>query len=282
MKTTTPKGIFWGEIAPLPGRSKESLKDAEKEIKNILLHGGKPALPSVQFALFAAQNPISLPISSFIWEEAKDVLSCMKKGGKVCKVKVGHFPVEKAVEVVKEIKREFPEKILRLDASQKWTLKEALFFAKHFQKEDFAYLEEPVQSFEELFLFSKTTSFPIGVDESLITQPLEKIFSIPSLAALIVKPTIWGGLDACRKLLDEAKKRKLSFILGSAFESGVGLYAIASLACALEHTEEALGIDTYRFLQEDVLKEPPLFSEGKVVFAPIQLKENAWTIFSAP
>ena len=67
-KRPTRKGLLlqwndgWGEIAPLPGWSSETLDEAKDEILSLLpnLDSAKPRLPSVQFGIEAASKPLDL------------------------------------------------------------------------------------------------------------------------------------------------------------------------------------------------------------------------------
>lgn len=227
-----------GEIAPLPGFSSESLAEAQVEATQVLQSQKKPTLPSVQFgittALRAPSSIPSMPIYGLVWGEDKPL-----DEKKEYKVKVSSFSVVEAVDRITTLKKRYPSIKLRIDSNQKWSLEEALYFVSHFKKEDFAYLEEPVKSFDELVQFSKKTSFPIAADESLLTEPIENILSLPSLEAVIIKPTIYNLTT----------KVPCRVIYSSSIESSIGLAAIQALA-HLNGSKEALGIDTVHLLNE--------------------------------
>lgn len=210
-----------GEIAPLPGFSKETLDEALED-----LQAKRPSLPSVRFALFCAARPLQsvhLPTASL----------GPKEGFSTHKLKLGHLSIADAVNFVKA----HLGKKLRLDCNRKWTLAMALEFAKQFKPDDFEYLEEPVQTIEELIAFSKMTNFPVAVDESIGCNYEE----IPTLKAVVVKPTIVGHIPKIPK--------HLKMIVSSSYESGIGLLHIASLAQDLP-----VGLDTVH--QDDLLHQP--------------------------
>ncbi|MBF0552815.1 MAG: o-succinylbenzoate synthase, partial [Deltaproteobacteria bacterium] len=50
----------------------------------------------------------------------------------------------------------------------------------------------------------------------------------------------------------------------SAFDSGVSLSALAQLAAALTPPDVAMGLDTYKWLKEDLLTEPFRAEQGRV------------------
>lgn len=223
----------FGEIAPLPGFSRETLEEAKKEILSVLTNNTKPTLPSVQFGLSLAQKPFDpspLKIPFCALNEPRPDCPFLK-------IKLKNFTINAAIEHVKKFVGKYR---LRIDCNRAWDLKEALFFAKHFSATDFEYLEEPVQTFSELFLFSHITNFPIAVDESLRERDC---FAIPTLKAAIVKPTLMGFIP----------KLPIPIVLSSSHESSLGILQIARLG----NSPFAQGLDTF----SDDLLIPPLRAE---------------------
>lgn len=233
---TTREGLIlqidtgWGEIAPLPGFSKETLVEAKKEILSFLHKNIKPTLPSVRFGLSCASKP-------FDTSPLKVPLCAFKKLRPDCtslKLKLKNIPVKEAISLVKS----YIGKVhLRIDCNRSWTLEEALLFASHFSPSDFEYLEEPVRSFSDLCRFSHLTKFPIAVDESLREQ---SCFHIPTLKSAIVKPMLMG----------EIPELPIPVVLSSSYESSLGILQIARFASP--HIAHGLDTFTTDFLQ------PPL------------------------
>lgn len=221
----------WGEIAPLPGFSRETLSDAYEEIVRLWPDLSRATLPSVRFGFASAQTPlhsVRIPLAA---------LETPRPGFQTLKLKLGHLSVPNAIALVKSYR---PQYRLRLDVNRAWTLEEALAFARAFTPDDFVYLEEPVQTFEELIRFSELTGFPVAVDESIG----ENWARIPSLKALVVKPTVVGSIPSLPPHLD--------LVLSSAYESGLGLLHIALSA----PRSLPAGLDTYRALKDDILMRP--------------------------
>lgn len=229
-------GDRFGEIAPLPGFSKETLEEAQNETLQWLKSQQEPTLPSVRFGIACAQKSlrsVRLPLCAL----------GPRTGFSTVKLKLGHLSLTDAISLVKE---HCAQARLRLDCNRAWTLAEGLEFASHFKPTDFAYLEEPVQSFEELIAFSKATHFPIALDESIHADWSQ----IPSLKAIVVKPTVVGSIPQIPPHLD--------LVLSSAYESGLGLLHIANLA----NNTLPIGLDTYRALEDDILMNPIDCSSG--------------------
>ena len=253
-----------GEVAPLPGWSRESLEDAEQQ----LIHGSEHNyFPSVAFGLESAQLgimtapklPLAFPINRLLSGSAKEMLleaeGFAKRGALCLKLKLGSLGFHEAIEVVRALKGTFR---LRLDLNRRWSLQQSLRFFSAFSPEDYEYVEEPCSNPSDLAYFP----YPFAVDESLRELPLEEILAYPSLKALIFKPTLQGGIRVGEVLAQAAKKHGIDLILSSAHESGVGITQIALLAHHLELTHLPLGLDTYRFLKSDLLQDPLEFSEN--------------------
>ncbi len=226
----------WGEIAPLPGWSKETLLDAKKEILAFLFENKKPTLPSVKFGLSCAMcpfdfSPIKIPVSAL----DRPLSLCQ-----TLKLKLKNLTIQQAIDHVKPYVGKYR---LRIDCNRAWSLQEALFFANHFSPSHFEYLEEPVHSFFDLVRFSKLTNFPIAVDESL-REGLPYL-EIPTLKAAIVKPMLMG----------EIPKLNVPIVLSSSHESSLGILQMARLAAPnISH-----GFDTF---SDDVLTPPLCIKNG--------------------
>jgi O-succinylbenzoate synthase len=231
----------WGEIAPLPGFSKETLEDAKKEILAVLFVNKQPTLPSVIFGLSSAQMP-------FLSDPLKVPLCALhhpKPGCTTLKLKLGHLEVGEAVDLVKQYVGKYR---LRLDCNRKWTLPEALHFASHFHSSDFEYLEEPVNTYADLVEFSIRTQFPIAVDESLREHSCT---DIPTLKAAVIKPTLWGYIPSI----------PVPIVLSSSYESSLGILHIARLA----KSEIAQGLDTFT---PDFINPPIRIENGFLMWDP--------------
>ncbi len=237
-------GNGFGEIAPLPGFSRETLEEAKEEALRLLpsFPNATPALPSVRFALDCALHPMP---SSF--KLSINALNQHREGFKALKLKLGPLLLNEALKLLKETPKHLE---LRLDFNRQWPLERLLAFAGHFTPTDFAYLEEPCSNFSDLLSFSKLTQFPIAVDESIPTIPY---WEIPTLKALIVKPTILGSVPP--------PPPGVELIFSSAYESGIGILHLARL-CLQYNPDRPHGLDPYTQFLEDVLPEGPLISKG--------------------
>lgn len=273
----------WGDIAPLPKWSKETLDEAfcqlnkkKNEIHavdwtatNCLKELAKLALlPSVSFGLESALLSILAPIqactvaaSALLMGSVKEILEqaqCRKAEGFIsAKLKVSNLRFEEAYQVIKELKDKFR---LRVDVNRAWDTEESIRFFSQFAKDAFDYVEEPFKNPYDLIKFEH----PLAIDESYPENlSLAQMSKLPNLKALIYKPTIQGGVLGCLPLHEWTSERGIDLVLSSSFESDIGLACVALIAHRLSLLSP-VGIGTYHFMKEHLSPEPLRFSGGKV------------------
>jgi len=245
----------FGEIAPLPNWSKETLNDAKKQALETLKtpHSFEELqkldlYPSVRFGLESALLDIEKPLDKLPPLPLCALLPRPAAGFKMAKLKVGHLRVKEAVEAARKIPKTLK---LRIDVNRKWSLDDVKAFCNSFPHDFFDYIEEPLSNFDD---YQKLTSLhPIAFDETFRERPLRDLLAIPNLKALVAKPTLQGGLTTYLPLMGEIQKKGIDFIISSSYESEVGIYALAKMAFRLRAIKKPLGLDTLHF-----------FSHGKV------------------
>lgn len=257
----------WGECAPLPGFSQETLQECLLQfvkIQGFILktHWKKDSLfddltelkllPALSFALESALlhllDPIeehSIKVSALFLGSPREILAQAKlrekEGYTSAKLKVGHLRFDDAAILIHQLKKRFH---LRIDVNRAWQPMESLRFFSQFGKEDFDYIEEPFANPEELGKFT----LPFAVDESFPSSlQLAQLERLPNLKALVYKPTIQGGMSSCIPLKQWTEKNGVSLILSSSFESPLGLAKISSMAHRL-NVVEPVGLGTIHHL----------------------------------
>jgi o-succinylbenzoate synthase len=296
LKLTGEDGaVGWGEASPLPGFSRESLREAAGELDTLAAslvgsetsvepdgpRGAVPWLedgwsPSARFglelavwSLCAATRGASLAqlisprprrmvaVSGLLAGSLHGTLGEARRmrdaGYRAIKVKVGRGPVIETAALVRKLLEELGGEVaLRLDANRAWSLEEAEEFARAASGASFEYVEEPLRDPRALPELARVTGLPIALDESLVTMEPDALVEHRYAAAVILKPTLLGGLSAALGFAAEARRIGMRVVVSSAYESGVGTAALVALAAA---TGEGLpaGLDTYRALAEDVV-----------------------------
>lgn len=255
----------WGDIAPMPNFSTETLEQALKQLQTIHKIDWKaetylrtlrqlPLYPSVTFGLESALHSIfsplpshSIPTSALLMGSPKEILEQadlrQSEGFTSAKLKVNNLSFKEAEQLIYLLKDRF---FLRIDVNRAWDAANSLSFFSQFSKDAFDYIEEPFKNPLELAKFQH----PLAIDESFPQDLcLEQLEELPMLKALIYKPTIQGGMHRCLPLHEWANKRGVSLILSSSFESDIGLAHIASMAHRLS-LQSPIGIGTYHYMSK--------------------------------
>lgn len=238
-----------GEIAPLPGRSKESLAEAKEQLLNPLKF--ESLFPSVAFGIesafidaFGEKEETPMPRLSALLMGTPDEIRSQaqaipRKGRPSVKLKVGNLSFEEVFQLIEELKEIF---FLRIDVNRAWKIEDSLRFFAQFPRDAFDYIEEPCTDPRQLHRFSH----PFAIDESFPEiLSLEEIAALPACKALIYKPTLQGGIVHAAPLQKWAKEQGIDFVLSCCFESEIGLAAIARMGQILNVTAPmGLGLHT--------------------------------------
>ncbi|QPR27682.1 o-succinylbenzoate synthase [Edwardsiella hoshinae] len=264
----------WGEIAPLPEFSRETLSEAQQAATDWLAAwqaGESPAesaLPSVAFGVSCALAELdgTLPQaanyrSATLCNGDPDALFHALQsipGEKVAKVKVGLYEAVRDGMIVNLLLEALPDLRLRLDANRSWTRAKADGFAKYVNptwRDRILFLEEPCKTRDESRAFARDTGIAIAWDES-VRDPDFRVEAEPGVAAIIIKPTLTGSLQRCQQLAQQAQQAGLSVVISSSIESSLGLGQLARLAAWLT-PGTAPGLDTLALMRAQLLRPWP-------------------------
>lgn len=266
----------WGEIAPLPGFSEESLEMAESQTIQWLadwdaarsrdekcsLDGLYPsvafglscALAELKGKLNEAGNYHTAPLCYGDPDELYEELAGIS-GEKVAKIKVGMYEANRDGLIADMFLEAIPDLQLRLDANRRWTLEKALLFASKIKPSHRAriqFLEEPCKTPELSREFAAQTGIAIAWDESLRESDFQ-LKKEPHLAAIVIKPTLIGSLERCIELIKQAHTLGLKAVISSSIESSLGLTQLARIA--QQYTPNVTpGLDTLDLMDYQVLR----------------------------
>jgi O-succinylbenzoate synthase len=292
LRCTDDKGVdAWGEASPLPGFSKDTLDEAEKELRLIARDWARPnpsgspskgwssaaVNASVQVRMWhTLQAAPELPdetveIAALLegdWEQLlRGAARAAERGCRVAKLKVGRKPLDEEISLTREVRTALGRSCrLRLDANRAWSLNDARAFLQGITRNPsdyhapIDYLEEPLRNPGERNVLRNEFGIPIALDETLLDEfgkgPTGK--QKPPLADFWVwKPTCWA-MPYHIAPGDKLPPR----ILSAAFESGVGTALLAGLAAG---SGRPAGLDTYSYLAEDVLEDRLPLDQPKVL-----------------
>ncbi len=190
-------------------------------------------------------------------------------GYRAVKLKVGRGSVEEEIDRVRALAGVLgPDVALRLDANRAWRREDAVAFAEGLAGLPVAYLEEPLADPAQLADFVAQTGLPVALDESLVGLPAEALADHAYARAVVLKPTLLGGLVPALRMARAATHLGITPVLSAAFETGLGLRGLVALAAALP--DVPAGLDTYRRLADDVLT-PRLDVAGSTLDVPAMM-----------
>lgn len=283
--------VGWGDAAPLPGFSSESIEKAESALTRLVSALPGTEVPetmppdgltdlvtsgpaSVTFAaesalleLVADARPasvatllgadaLSVPLNALISDDCGSVERFAEEvrtaGFQAVKLKVGRRSVAEDVARVRAAHRVLSGDVhLRLDANRAWTFEQAVSFAEAVDGVPLQYVEEPLQRPDELSAFVEETRCPVALDETT-REVGPKIAEMGPITAVVLKPTLLGGISATRRWVSRARTHGARPVLSSAYESGIGIRMHVALAAAW--SEAAAGLSTYMRLGSDVMR----------------------------
>jgi O-succinylbenzoate synthase len=281
-----------GDVAPLPGFSRESLAAAGDQLSALrpalldrlpaftqqpsweaaLLHplAAWELFPSVRFGLecalcnlasaawgspwrvrLSAAALASVRINALLTGSRDEVLReaqvAVAQGYRSLKIKVGSAPVREDIDMVRQVSAVIPGHVtLRLDANRAWSLADALAFAQEIRDCAIEYIEEPVREAGTLEKYIRSSDLPVALDESL--DAMDPGAPPQGLRAIVIKPTLRGGISSALRWARAARQAGVTPVISSAFESEVGLRALAELASVIHDPGVAAGLDTGRWM----------------------------------
>ena len=287
-----------GECAPIPGLSVESTSDVEKAL--LALQHSIPNVeqfssilqkkPSIRFALETAIRDLKsggkrllfphtswrpIPINGLVWMNEIDAMKveARKKiadGFHVVKLKVGAHDFLAELEMIRELRNEFPDIIIRLDANGAFKPEEALSRLNVLAEYGIHSIEQPIRQgqWKHMSALIKESPIPIALDEELIgmndRHDKQKMLEELRPHFLILKPTLHGGMSGCDEWIELAGIYKCDWWATSALESSIGLNAIAQWVLG-HQTSLPQGLGT-GMLFENNLTSPWKIDHGMLIF----------------
>ncbi len=275
----TAEGTGYGECCTMPGLLPAPTADeltaccAEIEQRGGLRNASLPS--PIQFgiecALLAALRPgkprwdtpftrgeEGIPIHHLIWmADVDSMLAAMARGieaGFTClKLKVGALPFAHELEMLRQAHLTFPQAEIRVDANGAFTPQEALNKLEKLAATGVHSIEQPIRpgQWKELSELCRHSPLPIALDEELIgTSSQEHLLDTISPQAIVIKPSLHGGLLSAESWASLAEERNISWWVNSALESHTGLTALAEW-CALAAPGQLQGLGTGWLFTDD-------------------------------
>lgn len=180
-----------------------------------------------------------------------------------------------------------PEPRLRIDVGGAWDLETAAERMAAIEPFRIEYVEQPLAAWDLTghAALRERVRVPIALDESIDSEGSARA-SLAEKAAdvVIVKPARVGGLAATLRIAEAASAVGASAVLGTFFETGVGIAAVLRIAAAMrgEHAlegppalETAHGLATAGLLIHDLLAMPLAIEKGRMAVPAVVALDEA-------
>ncbi|MCP5048981.1 MAG: o-succinylbenzoate synthase, partial [bacterium] len=299
----------YGEIAPLPGYSRETPEQALDQTRQLarqlpgtsitmdiagdldsdapqyrfptplpssLPHLPQALYPSVCFGLetacyylwarrtahtstgrtrirFKPRIPVNALLHPHKPQLEQQVRQLIADGFKTIKIKVGRRSLRDDIETVTRTAQLLPPQcVIRLDANRLWEPPEAISFGRAVRHAPIRYIEEPFADTREIPRFFGETGIHVALDESLETIFNHDTYIPEGVNAIVLKPSIVGGIRRTGEFIRLARARGLTPVISSCFEAGPGFAVLLKMAAAIDFDDSASGLDTLKYLEHDL------------------------------
>jgi O-succinylbenzoate synthase len=191
-----------------------------------------------------------------------------ERGYRTFKFKIGRDrPEDDATRIAAAREILGPSAKFRLDANRAWDFDRAVSTLLLLEPLGIEYIEEPLAEPDlsrstDLF---DATGIHIALDETVQNPKLyDALLSTRAVSAVILKPTIIGGLHRTLSRSEGAVSAGKQAVISSLFESGIGISAGLHLAAALGPGVPACGLDTLDHLETSLIHESLEVRDGSI------------------
>lgn len=247
-----------GEASPLPGFVESGIarRNAFRFALETAVIDAEARKRGIRFANLIADAALGLvPVNALV-SDVEGAQAAAARGIQTVKVKVG-ADHERTMATLRAIREALPDLAVRVDANQTWPLGEVEQRLAAMADLRLEYVEEPAAELAPLL--RGKLPVPIALDESLAARDrhtwLDQAVASGALGALVLKPTVLGGIGVCRRLAFRAQTHGLAVNITHTLEGPVALAACCELARALS-LKGAVGLDRHAVLRTWSLAVP--------------------------
>ncbi len=304
----------FGEISPLPGLHPETAYDAGKQLQQLCLQlpdlnqiiesvknesilPDTALYPSVRFGFESAiidllaqrenvapsqvlnsKDPYKkIKVNGLITRDEnvpEQIEYFLKMGYETIKIKLGNHPVAEEINKIRNVDKLIDKNIkLRIDANRSWSLVQAEAFFNQIHSRAIEYVEEPLREAEKLPDLFVSTGMPIALDESI--QMFDESESPPKwCAAIILKPALLGSIFNTYNLIQKAADHGIISVISDTFQAGIGMTMLVNLSSLANGDKIAMGLNTLRWLDDDLLKNRIQINDGEIDLSQVNLDRH--------
>ena len=262
---------------------------------------GRAAMAAVEGALDALKaaqgpaggDPVAIPVSATIVFAGPDAgadaaAQAIELGFETLKLRAGfERTTAQLVDRLRAIRAAVgPEPRLRIDVAGAWDLDTATERMAAIEPFRIEFVEQPLAAWDVTghAALRERVRVPIALDESIDSEGSARAaLSDGAADVIVVKPARVGGLAATMRIVDAASIAGVLAVLGTFFETGVGIAAVLRIAAAVRATgrpsmhamEPAHSLATAGILVHDLLRVPLPIEKGRMaVPAAVELDQS--------
>ena len=182
------------------------------------------------------------------------------------KLKGGVFPPEEEIEAVKALRREFPDRPVRIDPNANWSVETSHRVAAALEGE-LEYLEDPTPGIPGMAEVAAKTSLPLATNMCVTSfAEIPESVRLGAVQVILSDHHFWGGFRATQNLAALCQTFGLGLSMHSNTHLGISLAAMTHIAAATPNLTYALDTHTpWKSEAEDVVAGGGLtFTDGAV------------------
>ncbi|MPN00852.1 L-Ala-D/L-Glu epimerase [bioreactor metagenome] len=229
------------------------------------------------YKYFGASKPVSLKTDITISLDTpekmvSDSVTAIGRGFDILKLKLGGDPRSDLYRL--EAVREAVGKkiILRIDANQGWSPKEAIFIINEAERRNLGVelVEQPVKAadIEGLETVSKGVLTPVLADEAVfgISDAIE-VIKRGAADMINIKLMKTGGLNTAASVISICREYGVRCMMGCMLENPVGVIAAAHLAAANADVVTKIDLDPPFLISENPVSSSVKFEKGNIILS---------------
>lgn len=293
---------FYGEVAPLPGFSKESHNDIKqiltrkKEKLNDILISDNPVsnlqesytahttpaalqfgLDSLAYQIEAQKSDKSvfeyifsktsqkIPVNALVSlqdDPIQQIKQHITAGYKTLKCKIG-LDFNRELDQLKKIRAHFPDITIRVDANQAWSLNNAIKNCTNLLELRIEYCEEPLSKNTPSQYEELAQNTDLPIAiDETIAQRSYWPNLLPYTEYLIIKPMLIGSFKKNIETKRLANTHNNKVVVTTSLESSVGRYFSGLMAAGIGSVQTAHGLSTGNLFSEDFFEYNSFISNG--------------------
>ncbi len=212
---------------------------------------------------------VNLEVKSNINELLREISYYLDQGYKRVKIKI---KPGWDVDIVRRVKREYPDIPLQVDASAAYTLSDYTVF-KRLDECNLEIIEQPLH-YDDLVdhaLLQRLIRTPICLDESIKSaRDVKAAYRLGSCTMVNIKPGRVGGITETLKIHDLCVAIEMPMIIGDTLETGIGRAFLVSIASLpnIKHPNEIPASN--RYYGEDIVEPPWILNKNGTINVPVK------------